>query len=135
MKLRSITLFIIGITFIGLVFVLLSSLNAILPPFFQRQEQSAAIANVQRARASLENEYNILELASHQLSSSQAVLNYRVTKDPSQLNTLLASNTIQDLNINFVGVMDTSTAVMASVGLPSTFPEINITQKLSLIHI
>ncbi len=129
MKLRTTTLFIIGITFMGLVFVLLSSMNAILPPFFQRQEQASAIANVQRGRAALENEYIILELAAHQLASSQAVVNYQITKDPSELNTLLAANIMQDLTVNFVGVLDSQNKVMASVSLPSTYPEITVTQK------
>jgi sensor domain CHASE-containing protein len=129
MKLRTTTLFIIGMTFIGLVFVLLSSMNAILPPFFQRQEQASAVANVQRGRAALENEYNILDLAAIQLASSQAVENYRITRDPSELNTLLAANIMQDLAVNFVGVLDTGNKMMASVSLPSTYPEINVTQK------
>lgn len=54
MSLRKTTLFIIAMILIGLIVVLLGSLNAILPPYFQRQEENDALLNTRRGLAAFD---------------------------------------------------------------------------------
>jgi len=53
MSLRTTTFFIIAMTLLGLIIVLLGTLYAVLPSYFQRQEQAGAILNTQRASAAV----------------------------------------------------------------------------------
>jgi signal transduction histidine kinase len=108
-KLRITTLLIIGMTFIGLVLVLLGNLNAILTPFFQRQEQSAAVANVLRGEAILEKAKKDLGQTTAYLANSSQALIYPKNGSQLLLSQVFSLATYNDLHLNLIAIIDPNT--------------------------
>ena len=108
-KLRITTLLIIGMTFIGLVVVLLGNLNAILIPFFQRQEQSAAIANVLRGEAILEKAKQNLAQDTAYLAHSSPSMVYPRDGTQQWLSPVFSPTVFDDLHLNLIAILDAGT--------------------------
>jgi signal transduction histidine kinase len=108
-KLRITTLLIIGMTFIGLVVVLLGNLNAILIPFFQRQEQSTAVTNVLRGEAILEKTKQELGQKTAYLAHSSQSMVYPQNGTQQWLSRAFSPDAYTDLRLNLIAVLDPGT--------------------------
>jgi signal transduction histidine kinase len=108
-KLRITTLVIIGMTFVGLVLVLLGNLNAILIPFFQRQEQSSAVTNVLRGEAILEKAKDDLGQKTAYLADSSETMVRPPSETPQYLSTVFDPSAFTDLHLNLIAIVDPST--------------------------
>ena len=108
-KLRITTLLIIGMTFIGLVVVLLGNLNAILIPFFQRQEQSSAVTNILRGEAILEKTKQDLGQETAYLAHSSQSLTTSQNGTQQGLSQAFSAEAFSDLHLNLIAIVDTVT--------------------------
>lgn len=109
MKLRITTLVIIGMTFIGLVLVLLGNLNAILIPYFQRQEESSAVTNVLRGDAIVEKtKADLIQKSAYLANSSQTMVR-PPSENPQYLSTVFSPSAFTDLNFDLIAIVDPGT--------------------------
>lgn len=100
MTLRKTTIFILVLVQVGLIVVLLGSLNAILPPYFQRQEQSNAMLNIQRGMSTFNAQLAELQGINNYLSSN--ILNSNL----SSLSLSVSDASMQALDIDLVAIFD-----------------------------
>ncbi len=102
MSLRKTTLFVLLMTFIGLIVVLLGSLNAILPPYFQRQEKESVQLAALNGRAIIDNQLTELQQIGVYLLAS--IETYRA---PSQnLVSNFADQTLMDFQVDLAVLYD-----------------------------
>jgi signal transduction histidine kinase len=108
-KLRITTLLIIAMTFLGLIFVLLGNLNAILIPFFQRQEQSNAITNVLRGEAILEKAKQNLAQDTAYLAHSNPAMILPENGTSQWLSPVFSTAVFDDLHLNLIAILNPET--------------------------
>jgi signal transduction histidine kinase len=112
-KLRITTLLIIGMTFLGLIVVLLGNLNAILIPFFRRQEESSAIANVLRAEAILEKAKQDLAQLTAYLANANPSMVYPHEGAQEWLSSVFSPAVFADLHLNLIAILDPATGAIS----------------------
>jgi signal transduction histidine kinase len=106
MSLRKTTLFIIAMTFVGLIVVLLGTLNAILPPYFQRQEQSNAILSAQRGISVFNAQLDELQRISQFWSSSAILSNNQTSSGQTSGISLPTDKIMSVLDIDLIVTFD-----------------------------
>ncbi len=106
MSLRKTTVFIILMTFVGLIVVLLGSLNAILPPYFQRQEKESIQQAALNGLAVINNQLAELEQTGKYLLGSMET--YRIPTE--QGGIILVSDfpdqTLSGFQIELIAYLD-----------------------------
>jgi signal transduction histidine kinase len=119
MSLRLTTLFIILMTFVGLIVVLLGSLNAILPPYFQRQEKSLAEQASQSGLAVIQSQLTLLEQIGKYLFNSLDTYRMPTPQGTQGLVSDIPDQTLLDFQINLIAFIDPQSDRMAGKWLPS----------------
>lgn len=118
MSLRNTTLFIIAMILVGLIVVLLGSLNAILPPYFQRQEHNDVLLNTRRGLAAFDSRLDELQRISLLWNASDNGFVNPVSGIPDGATTLPTDKTLIALDIDLIATFDAKSTLRNGKYLP-----------------
>lgn len=131
MQLRQKTLLAIGGLLTGLIAVLSISLSSILSSSFEQFEKKSAIENVQRAISVLQEELERLEIVTSDWAHWDDL--YEFVEDGNQefIETNLGSATIENLELNFLAVLNNEGKATYELGLDlESLEEISLPSSL-----
>jgi signal transduction histidine kinase len=112
MNLRSTTVLIVLITFLGLTLVLTLTLQAVLLRHFEEVEQQNVFLNLQRSVSAVEGEYSDLERISRDWARRDSIVQIVQGSDTADTQSYLPQEMLNELDVDLVLVLDPTAKVL-----------------------